>query len=49
MIKINIFYTLNINYFHTVNFPFSNIKQSTGHAIDDLSNGNNSSKSLSES
>lgn len=39
----------NTLHFHTVNFPFSNIKQSTGHAIDDLSNGNKSSKSLSES
>lgn len=37
------------SYFHTVSFPFSNIKQSTGQAIDDLSNGNKSSKSLSES
>lgn len=36
-------------YFHTVNFPFSNIRQSTGQAMDDLSKGNKSSKSLSES
>lgn len=38
-----------LHYFHTVNFPFSNIRQSTGQAIEDLSKGKRSSKSLSES
>lgn len=47
--KYNFPLFIALNYFHTVNFPFSNTRQSTGQAIEDLSKGNKSSKSLSES